>query len=60
MAPGLLKEFFRVAAVFLECRWHLVNTNPNDPLYIFVGEMDYTTEMHLILMEIKDGSTQNE
>lgn len=45
-------EFFRLAAVWLLCRQACFRANNNrDRMWHFLGEMDYATEMALLLRE---------
>jgi hypothetical protein len=50
------REFFRLAAVWLECRLAELHGAGNadygsDPFHAFMGQMDYQSEMGLLLKE---------
>jgi hypothetical protein len=50
------REFFRLAAIWLECRLAELGRSGNadygsDPFHAFMGQMDYQAEMDLVLKE---------
>ena len=47
-------EFFKLAGVWLACRQDLM-LRDGSPFWRFLGEIDYQTEMHLLLDEVRAG-----
>ena len=52
------REYFRLAAVVLNCRLHAVEAarvhdKAFDQVYNFLGEMDYSAEMGKVLQEVR-------
>ena len=46
------REFFSLAAVWLNCRQHLLLAETEDmKMWHFLGEMDYHSEMHFLLFD---------
>jgi len=52
------REFFNLAAVWLLCRWVAADPVPRmahypftNPVGVTLGELDYGTEMHLLIEE---------
>jgi hypothetical protein len=46
------KEFLKLAAVMLACRWHVFNGPLQKISWAMLGVTDYTMEMELILEEV--------
>lgn len=55
----MTREFFQLAAVWLDCRGHLIEIESAGReldqlrLWYFIGEMDYHAEMGLLVAELK-------
>ena len=49
-------EFFRLAGVWLGCRFDNLNAQDDkERMWRFLGEMDYHTEMTLLIRELLEG-----
>jgi hypothetical protein len=46
------QEYFKLAGVWLACRQDSM-LKDGDPLFRFLGEMDYHIEMHILLLEVR-------
>jgi len=51
------REFFLLAAVWLQCRHQLLHFE-GDKVWFFLGEMDYHSEMSLLLEDVRDRQRQ--
>jgi hypothetical protein len=47
------KEFFRLAAVWLDCRQHELHV-PGDKVWHLLGQLDYGAEMELMVGAVLD------
>jgi hypothetical protein len=60
MRPDQAVDYFRCAGVWLACRIELLTAQDDDErMWRFLGEMDYQTEMAMILEEVRDGQARN-
>jgi hypothetical protein len=50
-----VREFFKLAAIWLDCRYNALHVEGIDKVFCFIGEMDYQAEMYLLLEEMKLG-----
>jgi hypothetical protein len=52
MSPKFEREYFSLAAVWLHCREQLLSAKTSkDRMWFFLGEIDYHTEMAIMIKE---------
>jgi len=45
-------EFFKLAAVMLQCMWYEINVK-EDPVFNLIGSLDYSSEMYFVIEQEK-------